>query len=234
MFSIQQRLASNTWIVSFCTAEAKDQVMSSWNMEIAGRRVFSVDCDNHISLVKIYNAPSEMPDSVLIGRLSTYCTVLSFWHDLAADTIFNGIRAACMKINKPIPSVVQIAGKFIRIWYPGQPKTCQRCGDLGHLAKDCTSVPCFNCEQSGHRIEECEEPVMCSDSRSVDHEECLCPYLIHSLNVKFVILQHVSSPSSYVGRLKRLVWLVLFLICLQRPFPVKSNVKEVQERRKIS
>ena len=46
-------------------------------MEIAGQQVFIVDCDNHISLVKIYNAPSELPDSVIISQLSAYGSVLS-------------------------------------------------------------------------------------------------------------------------------------------------------------
>ena len=70
-------LSNNVWIISFCTAEAKEQVMSTWNMEIDGQQVFIVDCDNHISLVKIYNAPSELPDAVIIGRLSAYGSVLS-------------------------------------------------------------------------------------------------------------------------------------------------------------
>ena len=202
IFSIQQRLASNTWIVSFLTAEAKEQVMSSWNMEIAGQRVFIVDCDNRISLVKIYNAPSELPDSVIIGRLSAYGTVLSFRRDLAADNIFNGIRTARMKIQKPIPSTVRIVGEFIRLWYPGQPKSCRRCGDLGHLIKDCTSVRCFNCEKAGHRAEDCEEPDTCSICRSYDHRENRCPYLMYSANVESEILEHVSSPSSYAGAAK--------------------------------
>ena len=202
IFSIQQRLASNTWIVSFLTAEAKEQVMSSWNMEIAGQRVFIVDCDNRISLVKIYNAPSELPDSVIIGRLSAYGSVLSFRRDLAADNIFNGIRTARMKIEKPIPSTVRIVGEFIRLWYPGQPKSCRRCGDLGHLIKDCTSVRCFNCEKAGHRAEECEEPDTCSICRSHDHRENRCPYLMYSANVESEILEHVSSPSSYAGAAK--------------------------------
>ena len=88
-----------------------------------------------------------MPDSVIIGRLSVYGSVLSFRRDILTDSIFNGVRTARMEVKKDIPSTVRIAGEFIRFWYPGQPKTCRRCRDLGHLIKECESVRCFNCEQ---------------------------------------------------------------------------------------
>ena len=76
-----------------------------------------------------------MLDSVIIGRLSVYGSVLSFRRDLLTDSIFNGVRTARMEVKKDIPSTVRIAGEFIRFWYLGQPKTCRRCGDLGHLIK---------------------------------------------------------------------------------------------------
>ena len=82
ILSIQRRLSSNTWVVAFRTAITKEQVLSAWNFVIAGHRVFIADCDRKISLVKVYNAPYEMPDSVIIGRLSVYGSVLSFRRDL--------------------------------------------------------------------------------------------------------------------------------------------------------
>ena len=81
-------------------------------------------------------------------------SVLSFRRDLLTNSIFNGVHAARMEVKKDIPSTVRIAGEFIRFCYPGQPKTCCRYGDLGHLIK--------HCEQSGHRSEECEMPPLCS------------------------------------------------------------------------
>ena len=82
---------------------------------------FIADCHRKISLVKVYNAPNEMPDSVIIGRLSVYGSVLSFRRDLLSDSIFNGVCTARMEVKKDIPSTVRIAGEFIRFWYPGQP-----------------------------------------------------------------------------------------------------------------
>ena len=81
ILSIQRRLSSNPWVVAFRTAIAKEQVLSAWNF-IAGHRVFIADCDRKISLVRVYNAPYEVPDSVIIGRLYVYGSVLSFRRDL--------------------------------------------------------------------------------------------------------------------------------------------------------
>ena len=200
--SIQRRLSSNTWVVALRTAEAKEHILSVWGVTIAGQTVFVGDCDNKISLVKVYNAPNELPDSVIIGRLSTYGTVLSFRRDLATDSIFNGVRTARMRISSTIPSTVRIVGEFIKFWHPGQPKTCRRCGASDHLIKDCDSIRCFNCELPGHRSEECEHPLMCSICRSVDHQVHECPYLLFCANVEPVFPQKPSVPSSYAGAAK--------------------------------
>ena len=94
--------------MSFSTAEAKSLILSSWDIEVCGYLAFVADCDHKISIVKIYNAPNKMPDSVLIGRLSVYGTVLSFRRDLVNDTVFNGIRTARVEIKHDIPSTVRI------------------------------------------------------------------------------------------------------------------------------
>lgn len=198
ILSIQRRLSTSTWVIALRSVEAKCLVLSAWYILIAGQRVLLADCDNRVQLVKIYNSPNEMPDSVIIGRLSAYGTVLSFRRDLAADSIFNGIRTARMRVTKNIPSTVRIAREFIRIWYPGQPKACRRCGDLGHLIKDCTSVRCFNCEESGHRADECEMPILCSICLSDGHRERHCPYVIFSANVESEQAD-VIPPSSYAS-----------------------------------
>ena len=200
--SIQRRLGTNTFVISFRTADAKAHILSVWDINVAGHRAFVADCDNRISLVKIYNAPNEMPDSVIIGRLSSYGSVLSFRRDHATDSIYNGVRTARMEIKQNIPSTVRITGEFIKFWYPGQPKSCRRCGDLDHLVKDCRNVRCFNCEQSGHRVEECEKAPMCSICRLTDHVVCDCPYLLFSANVECESSSNTSTSNSFAGAAK--------------------------------
>lgn len=184
--------------MSFRTAEAKKQILSSWDINVCSYRAFVADCDHKISIVKIYNAPNEMPDSVIIGRLSVYGSVLSFRRELGSENVFNGIRTARMEIKRDIPSTVRIEGEFIKFWYPGQPKSCRRCGDLDHLIKDCVNVRCFNCERSGHRFKECKEQPMCSICHSTDHLVRDCPYLVYSADVE-PVPQSVNVSNSYAG-----------------------------------
>ena len=143
-----------------------------------------------------------MPDSVIIGRLSSYGSVLSFRRDHAPDAIYNGVRTARMEIKQDIPSTVRITGELIKFWYPGQPKSCHRCGDLDHLIKDCRNIRCFNCEQSGHRVEECEKAPMCSICRSIDHVVCDWPYLLFSANVECVSSSNTCTSNSFAGAAK--------------------------------
>ena len=231
ILSVQRRLGSNTYVVSFSTAEAKSQILSSWDIEVCGYRAFVADCDHKISIVKIYNAPNEMPDSVLIGRLSVYGTVLSFRRDLVNDSVFNGIRTARMEIKHDIPSTVRIVGEFIKFWYPGQPKSCRRCGDLDHLIKDCVNIRCFNCEQSGHRVEQCPERPMCSICRSTSHPVRNCPYFLYSVNVERVSSsKNVSNSYAGAAKAPRTVAFTTTLSSASKT-PENHNPKEKENRR---
>ena len=149
--SIQRKASNNTWIVSFSSKVARDAALNKPNVKIAVCMVFLGDCENHVSIVKVYELPVELPDSVVMGRLSYYGKVYSFRRDRLAEGIFNGVRTARMIIDKPIPSQAFIAGEFARIWYPSLPKTCRKCGAEGHLAVACSSQRWFNCEEPGHR-----------------------------------------------------------------------------------
>ena len=97
-------------------------LLSISSLVIAGCTVSLSNCENRVQIVKIYEAPTEMPDSVLIGRLSHYGKVFSFRRDKIADGIYNGVRTARMRMNLPIPPSILVAGEFIRIWYPHSQK----------------------------------------------------------------------------------------------------------------
>ena len=84
ILSIQRRLGTNTYVVSFRTAEGKQQILSSWDIMLLLL----------IVTIRFLLLKYEMPDSVIIGRLSVYGSVLSFRRDLASENVFNGIRTA--------------------------------------------------------------------------------------------------------------------------------------------
>ena len=181
--SIQRRTSNRSWVVSFDSQLAKETALQVVSVEIGGTTVFLGDCENRLVLVKIYEAPNELPDTAVIGRLSHYGRVLSFRRDKFAQFIENGVRTARMTLTRHIPSIVNLAGEIIRVWYPNQPKTCRNCGSMDHLVKDCSSVRCFNCECPGHRMEDCEEAPKCGVCKADDHQMADCPFILHSANV---------------------------------------------------
>ena len=181
--SIQRRASNNLWVVTFGHKAVKDAALNEQSITFAGCTVLFGNCEHKVSIVKIYELPSELPDSVVIGRLSYYGRVISFRHDRVADTIFNGVRTARMSIQRPIPAQTFIAGEFCRFLYPNQPKTCRKCGEDDHLAATCRSQRCFNCEQPGHRAEQCDQPALCRVCLSDGHETASCPFIFYSANV---------------------------------------------------
>ena len=183
ILSIQRRASNNTWVVSFRSTDAKNIALGVPSVVIAGCTVFLGDCEHRVQIVKVYEAPAEMPDTVLIGRLSHYGKVFSFRRDRVTDGIYNGVRTARMRLNLTIPPSILVAGEFVRIWYPAQPKMCRRCGDPGHMVAQCSSFRCFNCEAPGHRVEDCERPPLCSICLAEDHSTDVCPFLLYSANL---------------------------------------------------
>ena len=179
----QRRASNNSWVVTFDCKAVKDAAMNEHSIEIAGCSVLVGDCENRVSIVKIYELPDELPDSVVIGHLSYYGRVISFHRDRVADTILNGVRTARMFSDRPIPSQTFITGEFARLWYPSQPKTCRKCGSEDHLAAVCKSQRCYNCERPGHRAEQCDMPALCRVCLSDAHDISNCPFVYYSSNV---------------------------------------------------
>ena len=198
--SIQRRASNNSWVVTFGSKAVKDAALNEQSITIAGWSVFLGDCENRVSIVKIYELPDEMPDSVVIGRLAHYGKVISFRRDRVADAIFkNGVRTARMLIERPIPAQTFIAGEFVRFWYPSQPKTCRKCGSEDHLAATCKSQRCFNCERPGHRAEQCDMPALCRVCLADSHETSNCPFIYYSSNVSGAKPTDKPAEKSYSG-----------------------------------
>lgn len=181
--SIQWRASNRTWVVSFDNQLAKETALEVSSLEIGGTTVFLGDCENRLVLVKIFEAPAELPDTVVIGRLQHYGQVLSFRRDKIAQFIESGVRTARMRLHRHIPSVLNLAGEIVRVWYPNQPKSCRNCGSLDHLVRDCQSTCCFNCEKPGHRSEKCQEEPKCMCCKSEEHKLADCPYVKYSAKV---------------------------------------------------
>lgn len=84
--SIQRKISNRTWVVSFSEQGEKDRIIAKGRVTIKGSVVFLADADSRIEIVKIFEAPYEMPDTVVISHLSCFGCVLSFRRDVAPAT----------------------------------------------------------------------------------------------------------------------------------------------------
>ncbi|XP_022809299.1 MAP7 domain-containing protein 2-like [Stylophora pistillata] len=61
--SVQRKSSNKSWIVTFASRAAKEAALEIQHVTMSGLSVFLGDCDNHLALVKIYEAPAELPDT---------------------------------------------------------------------------------------------------------------------------------------------------------------------------
>ena len=183
--AIQRRIWNRSWVVSFSEQGEKDRVISKGRVTIKGTVVFLGDADTRTDIVKIFEAPDEMPDTVIFGRLSCYGRLLAFRRDVAPATgVQNGVRTAQMRISRDIPCSVHVAGESVSIRYSSQPRSCRRCGGFGHFANTCREPRCYNCDSAGHRAMECEEAVLCGVCFHSTHPLSECPFVLFSANME--------------------------------------------------
>jgi len=176
--SIQRKRSTHSWV-----AKATEQALSVPSVTIAECQVFIGDTENRTALIKIYECPDEIPETFVIGCLSAFGTVLSFHTDLLADNIRNGIRTAWTRVTQPIPSSHSIAGELVFIMYPGQPRTCRKCGEEGHVATTSCKAHCFDCWQAGHHTDQCGEPEYCQICDKTDHRTCQSLFYVYVANL---------------------------------------------------
>ena len=181
IFAIQRKNSNQSWIVTFTSPEAKTTAENT-RVFIFGNEITFGTTDNRTTIVKIFESPNEMPDTAIIGRLTCYGRVLSFRREKEGN-FYNGVRSARMRLRGPVPSTIFIAGEMVRAWHPDQPKTCRRCGADDHLASECRSTRCWNCEKSGHRADNCPSKPLCGICLDERHPLSLCPFLVHCANV---------------------------------------------------
>ena len=121
--SVQRRNSNRTWVVLFCSVEHKCMALELPFITICGCQVFLGDAEHETVLVKIYEAPNEMPHTVLIGPLSYYGRVLSFRREHLGQGLLNGVRTARMRLRTHIPSSLSIVGDLVMIYYDSQPRS---------------------------------------------------------------------------------------------------------------
>ena len=131
-----------------------------------------------LTYLTIYDAPFELPDSAIIKRLAPYCRVYSSRLGKLQEypDVYNGIRHYRVALGKSVPCYLRFGRFQVRFYHNDQTKTCRKCGDSSHIARDCTNDFCFNCDSIGHISKHCPEKVRCCICKSEAHMAVDCEF----------------------------------------------------------
>lgn len=94
-----------------------------------------------IKKIRIASLPPEVTENTIRDSLTKYGEVKNIreelWTSVYRYKVYNGIRIVDMNLKQHLPSHMSIAGNNALISYDGQPLTCYKCNETGHLQQDC-------------------------------------------------------------------------------------------------
>ena len=144
--------------VTFESEDHKREVMAHEYVSIEGIECAVRGGGPRPQNVLVYNFPFEIPHAVVREALSPFGEVesVNFRHWTHAREICDGVRTVRMVRSRAISRNLVIDGFPVKISYPGQALECDICGELGHIAKNCSlRGKCLECRQSGHFQRNC-------------------------------------------------------------------------------
>ena len=110
--------------------------------------------------ILVYHYPYENDDNQVEWALSQFGVVkdVSYQSWVGLKGVHTGTRVVRMDRTARIPRSIIINGFRCKIWYRGQPVTCDACGEDGHVAAKCPNKgTCFNCRKPGHISRDCPD-----------------------------------------------------------------------------
>ncbi|PIK42010.1 putative zinc finger CCHC domain-containing protein 3-like [Apostichopus japonicus] len=127
--------------------------------------------------VTVIHVGLEVRQDLVVTVLSRFGTVkaVKMCSYAQAPGVLNGHRQARIDLKQDIPSFLFIAGHKAHVRYPGQPRTCFRCGETGHEAKGCPNKKCGRCLRLGHDSTACPDEAVCSLCGKEGHFFRACP-----------------------------------------------------------
>lgn len=164
-----QQVSKGAYVITFSNSDDRQKFSNESSFISRPHRA--------ITTVHVYDAPFELPDSALKLRLQPYGEVLKITRGRFPECthVETGVRYVRMHVDFPIPSFIRFGRRLVRTFHVGQQRTCRRCNQSGHQAKECRLKFCFNCEEVGHEAPDCTKNILCSICKEPSHLAKNCP-----------------------------------------------------------
>uniref|UniRef100_H3AHH8 CCHC-type domain-containing protein n=1 Tax=Latimeria chalumnae TaxID=7897 RepID=H3AHH8_LATCH len=87
-----------------------------------------------------------------------------------------------------LPNFINIGRDRGYLFYPGQPKVCNKCGSSRHFGANCAKLYCNKCSKTGHESSNCTNMIVCNPCNKEGHLYINCPRSVnncHSMDYIF-------------------------------------------------
>ncbi|XP_033120429.1 uncharacterized protein LOC117119704 [Anneissia japonica] len=171
-----QSLSDGSFDVSFKTPVICRRAAGELGRLVSGPEV-QIN-DSRVTVTVLY-VELEVPNEVVECVLSKFGKVLNsrMLSHRQYPSILNGNRQFVLQLKSDIPSQLRIGSRNCWVSYWGQPRTCLRCGDEGHLIRECVRRKCSKCLELGHVVADCKNDIVrlfLSKSATIDQQPGIC------------------------------------------------------------
>lgn len=83
-------------------------------------------------------------------------------------------RQFLMKLKSPIGSLIRFGVTSFSVSHKGQVRTCYKCGEKGHEARDCDNEVCYRCGEKDHQLVQCTGQAQCVSCGEKGHIHTFC------------------------------------------------------------
>ncbi|XP_073470345.1 uncharacterized protein [Aquarana catesbeiana] len=148
-------------------------------------RKFTVNCsitrDEKRVTVAMRNPHTSGKD--IATYLQSFCTVVKDAIQIFdANGFWIGKWSVLCKLRKDPSGDIQHLQPFFSLgssagilFHPGIPYNCNKCGQPGHIGKDCTELACRFCRVTGHETKDCPRSKACNLCGLAEHVFRHCP-----------------------------------------------------------
>ena len=153
-----QFLPGGSFRASFSSPEQKVRIESKGRFNIGSHECVVQATGPPQVDVYVHYYPFEAPDADIRSVLSKFGQIKSLRYQSLPgySNVKTGSCIVRMMVERGIPSQQSIRGYPCRIWYKGQPITCNVCREVEHLAASCPNKGLSRrCKEPGHTAGQC-------------------------------------------------------------------------------